>query len=233
MPEQPADKESGWLAPVSRWAFLDTRSADGKTECVPDVSFIAPLMRRRLSLLSRMTLRVAQDCAHDRPTARMVFASRHGEINRTTALLDELAREEALSPTAFSTSVLNAGAGQFSILNANTAAATAISAADESFGYGLLEACAQLASHPESPVLFIYADESLPQLYQNADSSSHPAHALGLLLETGAAMQILCSRSTADLPASEEPQSLAFLRCVESGKSHWLQDGSCWKWTRQ
>lgn len=233
MLEMPATQESVWLAPVARWAFLDTRSADGATECVPDVSFIAPLMRRRLSLLSRMTLRVAQDCADDRPTARVVFASRHGEISRTTALLDELAREEALSPTAFSTSVLIAGAGQFSILNANTAPATAVSAAGESFGYGLLEACAQLASHPESPVLFIYADESLPQLYQGAGGSSAPSHALGLLLKAGAAMQILCSRSTADLPASDEPQSLAFLRCLESGRSHWREDGSGWQWTRQ
>jgi len=233
MPEQPANQESGWLAPVARWAFLDTQSADGATECLPDVSFIAPLVRRRLSLLSRMTLRLAQDCAHDRPSARVVFASRHGEINRTTALLDELAREEALSPTAFSTSVLNAGAGQFSILKANTAPATAISAASESFGYGLLEACAQLASHPESPVLFIYADESLPDIYQGTDDSSAPAHALGLLLETGAAMQILCLRSSADLPASDEPQSLAFLRCLESGRSQWQQEGNCWQWTRQ
>lgn len=199
----------------------------------PDVAFVEPMLRRRLSSLEKMSLRVAHDCAHDIPDVRFVYASRHGELTRTTAMLGDLAAEQELSPTAFSMSVLNATAGLFSILQHNTAPSTAISAAASSFGYGLLEACLQLAAKPEQPVLLVYADEPTPAVYGETAKSSLDAHAIGLLLQTGASRLITCSTSADDGLPSSEPQSRAFLRCLESGRSTWHGAGTSWVWSAE
>ena len=191
------------------------------------------MLRRRLSSLAKMSLRVAHDCAHNVPDIRFVYASRHGELTRTTAMLDDLAAEEVLSPTAFSMSVLNASAGLFSILQSNTAPSTAISAATASFGYGLLEACLQLAAKPEQPVLLVYADEPTPVIYGEAGMSNFEAHAIGLLLQSGAARQITCCTSSSDETPSAEPQSRAFLRCLTIGQATWYGDGTKWAWSTQ
>ena len=199
----------------------------------PDVAFIEPMLRRRLSSLEKMSLRVAHDCAHDISDVRFVYASRHGELTRTTVMLGDLAAEQELSPTAFSMSVLNTSAGLFSILQRNTAPSTAVSAAASSFGYGLLEACMQLAEKPEQPVLLVYADEPTPAVYGETAKSSLEAHAIALLLQTGAPRQITCRTSPADGMTSSEPQSRAFLRCLESGQASWTGEGTSWTWSTQ
>lgn len=199
---------------------------------LPDVSFVDPMLRRRLSPLAKMMLRVAKDCAHEVRDARLVFASRHGELTRTTTMLEQLAVSEELSPTLFSMSVLNASAGLFSILQKNTAAATAISAGRASFGYGLLEACAQLAANPTQPVLFVYADEPAPAVYEVVEPGNNRPQALGLLLESSAKARIACSFATVGGPPSDETQSQAFLRCLEGGAAEWRETGRTWRWER-
>ncbi|MGA7817396.1 beta-ketoacyl synthase chain length factor, partial [Caballeronia sp.] len=101
-----------WTLPVARWSA----TAAGKV----DIGFIEPMVRRRLSSLSRIALKVAHDCVghqrhqhdqdnlHDERGVRIVFASRHGELRRTTEILRAIGEEEAVSPTSFSLSVLNA-----------------------------------------------------------------------------------------------------------------------------
>lgn len=191
------------------------------------------MLRRRLSSLAKMTLRVAHDCARDIPNVRIVFASRHGELARTTTMLDGLAAGEDLSPTLFSMSVLNASVGLFSILQKNTAPATAISAGCASFGYGLLDACLQLSEKPEQPVLFVYADEPAPAVYEVAELSGSGAHALGLLLDSSAATRIVCSSTAGNGIPSDEGQSRAFLRCLGQGEAEWCEVGRIWNWTQE
>ncbi|MBS1228768.1 MAG: hypothetical protein H6R17_2045 [Proteobacteria bacterium] len=181
-----------------------------------------------------MALKVAHDCAHDIADVRIVYASRHGELTRTTAMLGDLAQDQELSPTAFSLSVLNASTGLFSILQNNTAPSTAISACAASFGYGLLEACQQLADQPEQPVLLVYADEPPPDVYGEVELSQPPAHAVALLLQSNAPRQITCRVSADEAPASVEAQSSAFIRCLEAGEASWRGEGQRWTWsTRQ
>ncbi len=177
-----------------------------------------------------MVLHVAHDCAHDIPGTRVVFASRHGELPRTTSMLESLANGEELSPTLFSMSVLNASTGLYSILQKNTAPATAISAGCASFGYGLLEACLQLDEEPEQPVLFIYADEPAPSLYEANESLTAKAHALALLLASSAQTRITCSSCAGQFTPSDEPQSQAFLRCLKDGRAQWQDSGRTWFW---
>ena len=70
---------AGWLA----WARGDT-PISGPVD--PDVKFVAPMMRRRLSGLSRMAFRVAADCVDGTDeNPGFVFCSRYGEYAFHTA----------------------------------------------------------------------------------------------------------------------------------------------------
>lgn len=230
-----ADRPS-WAAPIAHWAVWDTCTQSAGAPSSAELGFVEPMLRRRLSPLARMSLKVAHECAGDLPAVRFVYASRHGELTRTTAMLDDLAAGEALSPTAFSLSVLNASAGLFSILRRDTAPATAVSAAGESFGYGLLEACMQLAEQPQLPVLFVYADEPAPEVYGRCEAQDTPAHAIALLLQHDASTIIDCSCSPNEaLVASDETQARAFLRCMapERTPTRWQGPGKSWSWERQ
>jgi hypothetical protein len=218
-----------WRAPVARWAAWDALAAD---QAAPDVNFVEPMLRRRLSRLAKMSLRVAHDCVQDLPRVRLVFASRHGELTRTTAMLEDIADRSPLSPTAFSLSVLNASSGLFSILRTDTTPSTAISAAESSFGFGLLEAAIQFADDPETPVLFVYADEPLPLVYGVEQATTGPAHALALLLSGESTIRLECGLGPCDRPASSEPHSLAFMRSLgHSNAGEWIGSGNSWFWT--
>ncbi|MBS0545680.1 MAG: beta-ketoacyl synthase chain length factor [Proteobacteria bacterium] len=227
-----------WTLPITHWTSwnIDTTSSDQGAEPKPvDFSFVDPLLRRRLSQLARMSLKVAHDCSRDLPRMHFVYASRHGELKRTTDMLSDLAAGETLSPTAFSLSVLNASAGIFSMLRHDTAPATAISAGASTFGFGLLEAGLQLAAKPNIPVLFVYADEPAPAVYGGVAADTGPAHAVAVLLSCDAPLRIICNVLHFTASDSSEPQSATFLRCIEgnaTASSTWRGEGRTWTWHR-
>ena len=73
----------------------------------PDVSFVPPLERRRLTGVERAALGVAWRV---RPADEVpvVFASRWGEIGVTAKLMRQFHAEDEMSPAGFSASVHNA-----------------------------------------------------------------------------------------------------------------------------
>ena len=83
-----------WTIPVARWSFWPVAAT-----AAPDLGFIEPMVRRRLSSLSRIALKVAHDCAAERSHVRVLFASRHGELRRTTDILRAIGAGEPVSPT--------------------------------------------------------------------------------------------------------------------------------------
>ncbi len=218
-----------WTIPVARWSSWPT----GATAS-PDIGFVEPLVRRRLSALSKMALKVAHDCAADCEAVRLVFASRHGELRRTTGMLEDIAANQPVSPTAFSLSVLNAMAGIYSIERGDRSSATAISAGPETLGYALLEAHAQYSADSATPVLVVYADEPADERYGPVDHEV-PAGALAILLDDCAQAQLDCS--TGPVPharpaASCETQSEALLRgLAERTTVTWQGLGRCWQWS--
>ena len=126
----------------------------------PDVSFVPPLERRRLTGVERAALstawQVKGECA-----VPVVFASRWGEIGVTAKLMKQFHADGEMSPAGFSASVHNAAPGAFSLLTKNKAPYTAIAARDRSLEAGLLEALAL-----QTEVVFVYAEEATPELYQ-------------------------------------------------------------------
>lgn len=122
----------------------------------PDVAFVPPLLRRRLSPLQRIFFHLA-NFGPDAPTPRnVVFASRDGEDTLTRRLVAEFNADGTVSPHRFSTSVYNAAPGLWSVFTKNTAPYTAIAAGDETIRCALVEAlCAGV-----TPTLFVYAEET-------------------------------------------------------------------------
>jgi hypothetical protein len=221
-----------WTMPVAYWSFWSPMSATK-----PDPGFIEPMVRRRLSSLSRVALKVAYDCADGQQAVRMVFASRHGELRRTTDILRGITAAEPVSPNAFSLSVLNAMSGIFGIARGDRSPATAISAGAETLGYALLEAYAQYMKHPFPPVLVVYADEPANALYGKVDNEVQEG-AIAILLDAETAQgQLECTISGADEPgAAESParfatQSEALHRCLDSQQGAMWQSASAnWQW---
>lgn len=200
------------------------------------------MARRRLSTLSRVALKVAHDCAADHPNVRIVFASRHGELRRTTDILRNISAGEPVSPTSFSLSVLNAMTGVFGISRGDRTAASALSAGAETLGYALLEAHAQYATDPSTPVLLVYADEPADPAYGTIEEEVHGG-ALAILLEDSAATgRLTCARTVAI--ATEAPgdkgatdtvfatQSQAVHHCLDTRTAaQWRGEHAAWAWS--
>ncbi len=182
-----------------------------------------------------MGLHVAHACAAGSAPVRLVYGSRHGDLRCTTQLLEELATGEPLSPTVFSLSVLNATGGLWSIIRRDHSPGTAVSAAEETFGFALLEAATQCACNPAETVLMIYADEPVPPPYRRYIPGKETAHAVGVLLRADAKLVIECETAAADSGAETLPQSLAFTRwlageCAQAVS--WRGPDRSWRWRR-
>jgi hypothetical protein len=241
-----------WTIPVARWSCWPAAAS-----APPDIGFIEPIVRRRLSTLSKAALKVAHDCVA-RNEVRVVFASRHGELRRTTDILRAISAGEPVSPTAFSLSVLNAMTGVFGIARGDRSAASAISAGAETLGYALLEAYAQHATEPGAPVLLVYADEPADTAYGTIEDEVQGG-AIAILLDDEAATgRLTCTRSAAGEAQAAPPieaieanqagetnkasptppaerfatQSQALLHCLETGATTaWQGAGVIWHWS--
>ncbi|MBK0416821.1 beta-ketoacyl synthase chain length factor [Chromobacterium haemolyticum] len=167
------------------WAQRPLQKAEAPV-AYPDCRFVDASQRRRLSPLARICLHLAQACAADVPAAKLVFASRHGEVNRTHLMLEDIAADSPVSPTVFGLSVHNAIAGMLSLLRRDASAASAVAAGEQTLGYGLLEAALEAAADPSQPVLLLFADLPLLPFYQGADDSLDQPQGLALLLQAGA-----------------------------------------------
>ena len=183
-----------------------------------------------------MALRVAFDVATGQPLPS-VFASRHGELNRTMELFAQLCQREPLSPAGFSQSVHNTASGLYAIVAANTQPSTLISAGPTTLMMALLEALA-LSRDLASPVLLVQADERLPAAYQPFVDEQELDLALALVvssqpLAAGERWQLSQQPGQADAPL---PRSLLWQLAagLASGGDQFScqHGGQRWQWQR-
>jgi beta-ketoacyl synthase-like protein len=194
------------------------------------------MLRRRATSIGQKAIGAALAC-QDVKSARYVIASRHGEYDRTVGIFTSLAEQDAPSPADFSMSVHHGLAGLLSIHTANRLGHVAISAAQDSFAYGMMEAALCLAEDPATPVLLIYYDAPLPDSYDQfrADSEAELPTVLALLLESANESRISFQwKPTEPSSALTDGQALRFLRWLLSG----AQQAEChgermiWRWSR-
>jgi hypothetical protein len=131
-----------------------------------DASILAPMVRRRTSMATRVAITAAgRACAaagngHQLPA---IFVSSVGEMQVTDKLCRAITRQEyPLSPTLFHNSVHNTAAGYWSMATGSMASMQAMGALDDSFALGLLEAWCQLQTVAEQLLLVVY-DENMPK----------------------------------------------------------------------
>jgi hypothetical protein len=137
-----------------------------------------------MSTLSKMAVETALEATEDAWPDFLVFCSQHGELARTRELLAAIVARSELSPTSFSQSVHNAGAGLYTIITTNQAPATSLAAGPGTFAYGWIEAEAFVASNLEKRALLVSYDEPLPHEYRPYSAQQQRSHALALLLGT-------------------------------------------------
>jgi len=149
----------------------------------PDVSFVKPLLRRRLSPLDRMAFHVAAKCLPDRQAPLCIFCSRYGEFARAFEILQDMYGGEQVSPNTFSLSVHNTVSSLFSIARGDRTHSTALAAGASTLEAGFIEAAGLLAEAPEASALLVYFDEPLPEFYAEQTDAVRVSAALAILLE--------------------------------------------------
>jgi hypothetical protein len=206
----------------------------------PDVSFIPALQRRRCDPLARSMLYVAKQCATPEQLASIptVFASRHGPFETTAVLLRDIAASRAVSPTRFSHSVHNTQAGLFSIWAGNRAPSVSVSARQESFVQGYVEALCMLHRSDAGRVLFVMGDEAIPTEFAALHDECAGGYAVALLLARDGGEALRLDRepeNDGEAPSRPWPDALEFVRW-------WLSDeaslaihrgGVRWRWSRR
>lgn len=171
------------LVTADDWQQWACGEREPDAEGDPDVTFLPPMLRRRLSRFSKMALHVARGClGQNISDVRSVFTSRYGEQTTSLRLLKAVVDDEPLSPTAFSLSVHNTASGLFSIATQNHAPVTAIASRKDTFGYGWLEAAQLLYQDAERPVLLVMTDEPLSDVYRQYADEMEESYAFAFLL---------------------------------------------------
>jgi hypothetical protein len=216
------------LVPVSKWATWGEEGCSPQ----PQIGFIEPLVRRRLSFLDRIALHVANSCVQPGEPVHLVFASRHGELARSAELLAQLAKGELPSPMSFSLSVLNAAAGLYGIARKDRSPATAVSSGEATFPLALVEGAAQARSNPQAAVVVAFADEPPPEVYRSLVDSPRSAHAIAVRLEANKAQKrVELSWSEGEGDDAPEQAVWRFARSLEQDKDdRWSCSGQQWQW---
>jgi hypothetical protein len=214
----------------------------------PALTEVPAMQRRRIERLGRMAVQVAFWCAPaaeaadaDAGSIPLVFASRHGDVHRSFELLDNLARNEPMSPTQFGLSVHNAIAALYSIVRGERGNYIALAAGRSTAEAAMIEAAGLLADGAPEVLVVVY-DAQPPQVYAGFLDEPDPFYAWSWRLRAGGdggdgegmRISLASTRAQGDTAASTLPHGLDVLRFLLSGDSelHHHADGIAWTWRR-
>lgn len=189
------------------------------------------MMRRRMSVQSKLAVQTALTLLKDTSIDYLVFASRHGELHRTATLIQSILEGDDASPMAFSQSVHNTAAGLTTIAAKAPIPLTSIAAGQDTFHNALIEAYLYLHQYPSHRVLVIDFDQPLPELYQEYETQNFADYALGLVLTAGSEYSITRTVET-NQASSVLPQGLQTLQHILLGTNKWAIAGKhqTWSW---
>ncbi len=183
----------------------------------PDAKFLPAMLRRRCTPLTRTMLTAAFGAAEPAELARLrtVFASRHGSINESIGLLENVVRREKLSPATFSHTVHNAQAGLFSIAAGNRAASSSLAGQEDSWTAAWLEALCFLERDPREPVLVVIGDVPLAETFAPLVTEAAVPYSFAAQVGaagTGPGVELELGLLDSPRPAPPWPPALEFLR---------------------
>ncbi len=158
-----APRLPGWhiAAPVLR----GEAAAPLQPAARPVPMLLGPTERRRapdtVAIALEVASRACESAGMDPKQLPSVFASTHGDLAISDYMSETLVRTPTLiSPTRFHNSVHNAAAGYWTIGTGCYEPYTALSAYDDTFGEGLLEALTQAACGDRATLLAAYDIEA-------------------------------------------------------------------------
>lgn len=118
-----------------------------------DVSFLPPILRRRLSSIDKCTLSLLHE-VYSEEIQNLVFSSKYGEVDRLNKIIAQYTEAGEVSPNTFAGSVHNYPAGFF-LLNAKKSIPyTAISSNKQPITSGILTSV--ISQYDK--ILFCYSD---------------------------------------------------------------------------
>ena len=139
-----------------------------KSNAAPKLEYTDPLFRRRLSQISRMTVHVVHSLLEkynfDRDT-KLVFVSFRGEIAREFSINRGIIEEKTILPAGFSLSVFNTPVALAAIAFGLTGGYSAVYPSKGDFSSALKTAIASVLCGEEKEIVFVYADELVPECY--------------------------------------------------------------------
>ena len=204
------------------------------------------MIRRRLGSLGRLAVAAADAVMPpgDASDIPVVWASRYGDISRSLELLFEQARNQPLSPTAFSLSVHNAIGAQHSIARQMRTNAVCVAGGACSAEAGVLEAVSLLHDDAREVILVCH-DAPLTGAYERFEDGAACEYAWALrmsLQPSAGGQQVVLERQPEgmergmradDTPAL--PHGLQVLRFLLAGKGSWYvpqpHAQGAWTWS--
>lgn len=218
-----------WQKGESFWA----ENIKNRESITPQLAFLPPLKRRRLSLSARLFFEAAWELVGENANIPVVFASNNGEINRSFELWYSLLKENEVSPTSFSLSVHNALVGQWSEFRQVTAETTAISSRRDNLETALLEAYLLLNDGADR-VLVVVSENPLEEKFNACPVYRQPfSYALALVVEKGTEYRL--QRLNENQPLDFEDNALHFVQQQYKQADSWFShaaDGSLWQWLK-
>ena len=148
----------------------------------PELTFIDPLLRRRLSSISKMTIQVIHGLLPVEEDTKIIFLSFRGELSKQYKINMMQIGEKTITPAAFSFSVFNTPPAMATMALDLKGGYSAIYPDENCFTAGLKAAHAALVSGTQEELIFVYADEEVPAEYKALLSECPPAFAFALLL---------------------------------------------------
>jgi hypothetical protein len=220
---------TGWM-PENPLLTAGTSSRIKRSQ-TPDASSVPAMLRRRLNPLGRACVSVTKDIADNRHEGALVYCSRHGDLERSLTVLQEVASKSPVSPMQFSLSVHNAITGILSIHNQFTGCISSIAFGEEGLTPTLLEAAGLLADHPE--VVCILSDVPPPDIYRKPNYGPNVPYAACFVLSRGDDLSFSTSCKPAP-PPTTLPQGMALLIFLENDCPNLAipHNGSQWVLTR-
>lgn len=204
------------------------------------VNKIPPMMRRRMSPLSKLVLQAAMTITDEHNIDYIVFSSRHGELHRTVNLIKDIINGDDASPIAFSQSVHNTAAGLYTIATKQPIAVTSLAGGENNLHMALIETACYLDEHPHHRVLLVDFDQPLPDEYQQFEQHQYPSFALAMVISFGENSQ-LCWQSTSTQTVERHhsvacyPQTLTVIQHLANNDTQWSihAQGRQWQWQYQ
>lgn len=149
-----------------------------------ELKVLTKMQARRLAFMSKVAIDQALDLTKNIEIDYYVYASKHGEINLSYQAIKKIMNEEDVSPTQFSQSVHNSNAGLYTIFSKRKIPVNAISAGDNSFLMGLINALVNL-KRTNKTILYTFCDAKIPDVYAQNIKEQTNYHSIAMIIKPG------------------------------------------------